>query len=154
LVGCEGLKCQFMMADSVNKANHKNAKVPEDAPMLKTGSICPLCAQPTVRIFDSRAEFQRAQELKMLVKAGKIKNLEFQVRFPLYVQSFNGKQTLLYTYVSDFCYVEYVTNDDVEFMEHYIVEDVKNKNVISDIAATKLKHFAIQMGFEVRIVTR
>jgi hypothetical protein len=136
LVGCEGLNCQFMLADTVNKL---------EATPLKTGSLCPLCSQKTVRVFDSRAEFQRAQELKMLVKAGKIKNLEFQVRFPLNVTSFNCKNTLLYTYVSDYCYEE-----DGE----YVVEDVKNKNVISDIAATKLKHFAIQYGFEVKIVTR
>lgn len=143
LVGCEGLNCQFMLADKVNKLASKEMQ-------LKTGSDCPLCSgKKSVRLFDSRAEFQRAQELKMLVKDHKISDLQYQVRFPLHVTAFDGKKKLLYTYVSDFTYVDHENEVD-----EYVVEDVKNRNVISDVAAIKLKHFAIEFGFEVRIVTR
>jgi hypothetical protein len=70
---------------------------------------------PTVvdgQTFASKKEARRYGDLKLLEKAGEIRKLEVQPRFPLKV---NGK--LVCTYVGDF---SYVTDAD-----QYVVEDVK-----------------------------
>ena len=51
--------------------------------------------------FDSKREAKRYQELRLLERAGVIKDLKLQVRFPLKVQS-----ELICTYVADFVYQE------------------------------------------------
>lgn len=63
--------------------------------------------------FDSRAEYARWLELKLLEKAGKIRDLQKQVPFPLEV---NG--ALICTYIADFTYITVP-------QERYVVEDVK-----------------------------
>lgn len=69
--------------------------------------------------FDSKAEAQRYCELKMLERAGKIKDLLLQHKFELQ-PSFkkNGKTIRAITYVADFVYF------DLERMRN-VVEDVK-----------------------------
>ena len=69
--------------------------------------------------FDSRAESQRYCELKLLERAGKIKDLSLQHKFELQ-PSFkkNGKTIRAITYVADFVYF------DLERMVH-VIEDVK-----------------------------
>lgn len=52
-------------------------------------------------VFASRKEARRYSELKLLERAGAIRNLELQPRFPLFV---NG--TKVCTYVGDFSYFE------------------------------------------------
>ena len=69
--------------------------------------------------FDSKAEANRYCELKLLERAGKIKDLSLQHKFELQ-PSFkkNGKTIRAITYVADFVYF------DFERMAH-VVEDVK-----------------------------
>jgi len=84
------------------------------------GSLIPTLAkfknQPTtvdgIR-FASKAEARRYQELCLLCKAGKVKSLTRQTRWPLTI-----KGELICTYVSDF---EYFDNEK----ETWVVEDVK-----------------------------
>ena len=70
------------------------------------------------KVYDSKKEANRAFELEMLAKYGKIKNLQKQVPFVLqegYVNK-HGKKVRPITYIADFTYVE----DGV-----LIVEDTK-----------------------------
>ena len=70
------------------------------------------------RVYDSKKEANRAFELEMLAKYGKIKNLQKQVPFVLqegYVNK-HGKKVRPITYIADFTYVEDGT---------LIVEDTK-----------------------------
>jgi hypothetical protein len=70
-------------------------------------------------IFDSKAEAKRYQELKLIERAGQIKNLSLQPRFMLqegFVNTHTGKKERAIEYVSDFMYLE---NNVI------IVEDVK-----------------------------
>lgn len=70
-------------------------------------------------VFDSRKEANRYCELKLLERAGKIKDLSLQHKFELQ-PSFkkNGKTIRAITYVADFVYF------DLERMAN-VVEDVK-----------------------------
>ena len=63
--------------------------------------------------FASKAEAKRYGELKLLEKAGKIRDLQLQVRFPLGI---NNK--LICAYIADFRYYDINTS-------RYIVADVK-----------------------------
>lgn len=59
-------------------------------------------------IYDSKFEAQRAYELDMLQRAGKLKDLERQVRFILqdgYVNN-QGKSIRPISYIADFVYTE------------------------------------------------
>ena len=69
--------------------------------------------------FDSKKEAERYRQLKLLEMAGKIKELELQVKFVLQ-PSFkkNGKTIRAITYVADFEYYDVAKGK-------YIVEDVK-----------------------------
>lgn len=69
--------------------------------------------------FDSRKEARRYQELKLLERAGVIKDLALQPNF-LVQESFekNGKKYKPINYIADFCYW------DCE-KKQYVVEDVK-----------------------------
>jgi hypothetical protein len=64
-------------------------------------------------LFDSIAERNRYQDLKLLQQAGEIKDLELQVKFPLIVNDMK-----VATYIADFVYRE-CSNNQV------VVEDVK-----------------------------
>lgn len=68
--------------------------------------------------FDSKLEAERYRELRLLEKAGAIKELELQPKFRL-LPTFrkNGKTYRGITYIADFAYYD---KD-----ERYIVEDVK-----------------------------
>ena len=72
-------------------------------------------------VFDSKKEFTRYQELLLLQRAGKIANLERQVKIPLLPaqRDENGKVIeRAVTYVADFVYTDTEQNKT-------IVEDVK-----------------------------
>lgn len=81
-------------------------------------------------VFDSIQESRRYKELKLLLKAGKIKDLELQPRF-LLQESFkkNDKTYRKVEYIADF---KYIKNGKT------IVEDVKSKATITQVF--KLKH--------------
>lgn len=83
--------------------------------------------------FDSKREGNRYCELKLLEKAGKIKDLELQHQFELQ-PSFkkNGKTIRAITYVADFTYFDLEKNKN-------IVEDVKGFK--TDVYMLKRKLF-------------
>ena len=58
--------------------------------------------------YDSIKESARHQELKLLEKAGEIKNLQRQVKYVLIPAQKNGKKTVeqACTYIADFVYTE------------------------------------------------
>lgn len=94
-------------------------------------------------IFDSIQESRRYKELKMLLKAGEIENLELQPHF-LLQESFkkNGKTYRKIEYIADFKYIE---NGKI------IVEDVKG--IQTDVF--KLKHKLFEKKYpdlELRII--
>lgn len=64
-------------------------------------------------VYDSKAEAHRAAELETFEKAGVIRNLQRQVKFPIEI---NGKK--VFTYIADFTYEE-IHNGML------VVEDVK-----------------------------
>lgn len=74
--------------------------------------------------FDSLKEARRYNELKLMVKAGEIKNLQLQPRFELQPPfRINGKAIRKIEYIADFSYMQ---NDKL------IVEDVKSKFTAKD----------------------
>lgn len=84
------------------------------------------------RVYDSKKEANRAFELEMLAKYGKIQNLQKQVPFVLqewYVNK-QGKKIRPITYIADFTYVE----DGV-----LVVEDTKGME--TDVFKIKRKIF-------------
>ncbi len=94
-------------------------------------------------VFDSIQESRRYKELKLLLKAGKIQNLELQPHF-LLQESFrkNGKTYRKIEYIADFQYIE---NGKT------IVEDVKG--IQTDVF--KLKHKLFEKKYtelELRII--
>lgn len=69
--------------------------------------------------FDSKKEYNRYCELKLLERAGEISNLQRQVKFTLIpAQYYNGKCIRATSYIADFTYFDYGTNE-------LVVEDVK-----------------------------
>lgn len=73
--------------------------------------------------FDSIAEARRYSELKLLEKAGEIRELELQKPFVIQPSFFDtdGKRQTAIKYYADFVYWEKRGDD-----WHYIVEDVKS----------------------------
>lgn len=94
-------------------------------------------------IFDSIQESKRYKELKLLLKAGQIENLELQPHF-LLQDSFkkNGRTYRKIEYIADFQYIE---NGKI------IVEDVKG--IQTDVFKIKHKLFEkIYPKLELRII--
>ena len=88
-------------------------------------------------VFDSKKEKGRYEFLKMLARAGKIKNLKLQPRYLLQDSfSYRGKKERKIEYVADFEYID----------EHgtSIVEDVKGKK--TDVYKLKRKLFLYKYG--------
>lgn len=83
--------------------------------------------------FDSVKEGRRYQELKLLVKANKIKDLQMQVKYVLIPsQRYKGKVVEREcSYVADFVYVDIETGETV-------VEDVKGYRTEKYIIKRKL----------------
>jgi hypothetical protein len=140
------------------KASAVDPNTPYVAPevaKLKTGSVCPRCALPKIRMFDSQAEFGRAMELKLLVRAGVIENLEYQVNYPLHVVDKDGRKVKIYSYVADFTYTELPSDQSTEDAPHFTVEDVKPLGgLVTDVFEMKRKHFEVEYGFPIKIVER
>ena len=89
--------------------------------------------------FDSAKEAKRWGELQFMVKAGEIKNLERQVRFPIIV---NGVKVC--TYVADYVYDE---------MAGRVVEDVKSEFTRKDpVYQLKNKLMKACHGIDIREV--
>ena len=89
--------------------------------------------------FDSAKEAKRWGELQFMVKAGEIKNLERQVRFPIIV---NGMKVC--TYIADHVYDE---------MAGRVVEDVKSEFTRKDpVYRLKYKLMKACHGIDIREV--
>lgn len=94
--------------------------------------------------FDSKKEFNRYQELLLLQRAGRVKNLERQVKIPLLPsqKDENGKVIeRAVTYIADFVYFDTEQNKT-------IVEDVKGMKTPEYILKRKmllyLNHIRVQ----------
>lgn len=104
----------------------------EDVYAARCGKDCELIR------FDSKRELARWGELLLLERAGKIKDLQRQVEFPIKI---NGKKVGAYR--CDFHYLD-------EGHEFYTIEDVKG--VDTPLSKFKRKCVTAQTGTEVRIV--
>ena len=91
--------------------------------------------------FDSAREAKRWQELKLLERAGAIRDLRRQVRYEL-IPAFDvdGKHYRPATYIADFVYTDAKTGKE-------IVEDVKG--VRTPIYRLKAKLFAAKYGVSI-----
>lgn len=91
--------------------------------------------------FDSRREAKRYGELKLLERAGVIRDLKRQVRYEL-IPAFNvgGKHYRPTSYVADFVYTDVKSGKE-------IVEDVKG--VRTDVYRLKSKMFAHKFGVSI-----
>ena len=88
--------------------------------------------------FDSAKEAKRWGELQFMVKAGEIKNLQRQVRFPIVV---NGVKVC--SYIADFTYEE---------LGGVVVEDVKSEFTRKDpLFRLKSKLLKATTGIDIRI---
>jgi hypothetical protein len=96
--------------------------------------------------FRSKAEARRYGELKLLEKAGEIKDLELQPRYPLHVGGFGiYRGTHIGDYLADFRYREGPKG-------LLRIEDVKG--VKTALYRWKKKHVEAQYGITVTEVTR
>lgn len=99
------------------KAKYRNEKVYVCDSVMYTNKEC-LKKASKIETYDSKKEYERHIQLKLLEKAGKIKNLQRQV--PLVIQEkfdCRGETIAPIIYKADFCYI---TENNV-----VIVEDVK-----------------------------
>ena len=100
--------------------------------------------------FDSKLEAKRYGQLKLMERAGVIRNLELQPEYEL-IPSFskNGKTWRRTVYKADFRYI--LCEDD-----KIIIEDVKGSTaVITDVFRLKQKLFEYQYPeLSIKIVTR
>lgn len=92
--------------------------------------------------FASKAEARRYAELKMLEKAGEIRELELQPKFPLYVGGYGiAKGVHIGNYIADFRYREGPKG-------LLRIEDVKGFR--TPLYAWKRRHVEAQYGIEIR----
>jgi len=82
--------------------------------------------------FRSRAEARRYRQLKLLERAGTIRGLKLQVRYPLNV---NGQKITVYA--ADFVYTE-ITDNPRSVGERLVVEDVKGVRTRDYVIKAKL----------------
>lgn len=92
-------------------------------------------------VFDSRREAMRYSELKLMERAGVIRDLKRQVRYEL-IPAFDvgGKHYRPTSYVADFVYTDTKTGKEV-------VEDVKGMR--TDVYRLKSKMFAYKYGVSI-----
>lgn len=98
--------------------------------------------------FDSKAEARRYDELMLLLRAGKIRDLKLQVRYCLQeaYTTVSGERVRSIDYIADFVYqrrTEPDCNGDVYWLP--VVEDVKGKQTPE--FAMKAKLFRSRYGF-------
>ena len=86
------------------------------------------------KVYDSKKEAKRAWELDLLVRAGKIRDLQRQVKFILLEEYYNNKGEKIrpITYVADFVYEQ----DGKKY-----VEDVKSVATRTEVYKIKKKLF-------------
>ena len=102
--------------------------------------------------FDSKKEARRYDELMILLRAGKIRDLKLQAQFTLqesYVTP-GGERVRAIRYVADFAY-ERATAPDCAGDIHWlpVVEDVKSQATKTDKYKIKAKLFRERYGFAI-----
>lgn len=104
------------------------------------------CGRMDFTLFHSQAEAKRFAELELERKAGMIVDLKLQVPFKLHapVDGMVGGKLEIAKYLADFTYTR---------EGRKIVEDVKG-NVMTDLAAHKIKHVEAEYGVTVNIIRR
>lgn len=94
--------------------------------------------------FSSKKEARRYGELRILEKAGEIRDLQLQPRFP-----FKVNDVSVCTYVGDFSYIINPKPGD-QHVGTYVLEDVKSAITRKDpVYRIKNKLFKAVMGFEI-----
>ena len=94
--------------------------------------------------FDSKHEAERYAELKLLQRAGEIRDLQLQVPFELIpAQKRNGKTIRECKYIADFAYFDKRTGETV-------VEDAKGMR--TDVYKLKKKMMLWEYGIEIKEV--
>ena len=106
------------------------------------------CGRMDFTLFHSQAEAKRFAELELERKVGRIADLKLQVPYKLHTYQNHGKGGIVVVelgkYLADFAYVR----DGQQ-----ICEDVKG-NVMTDLAAWKIKHVEAEYGIKVEIIRR
>lgn len=102
--------------------------------------------------FDSKKEASRYDELMILLRAGKIRDLKLQAQFTLqesYVTP-DGERVRAIRYVADFAYERATAPDragDIHWLP--VVEDVKSQATKTDKYKIKAKLFRERYGFAI-----
>lgn len=111
-------------------------------------------AQPDTRggiRFDSRAEARRYDELMLMLKAGKIRDLRLQPQFTLQeaYTTPDGNRIKATRYQADFSYERH--NEDTPWLLEWerVVEDVKSKATKTRVYAIKKKLMLERFGIEI-----
>lgn len=88
------------------------------------------------KVFDSKFEHSRAKQLELLLRSGRISDLEFQKRFLLQDSFINnqGKKIREICYVADFYYFDRDRNK-------WVVEDTKSPATRTNVYMIKKKMF-------------
>lgn len=97
-------------------------------------------------IFDSKKEFKRWCELKLMLDEGKIKNLKRQVEYELIPKQLDGLGKVIErkcTYKADFVY---------EYMGDTIVEDVKGYRIGAAYAVFTIKRKLMLYVHNIKVV--
>ena len=102
--------------------------------------------------FDSKKEARRYDELMVLLRAGKIRNLRLQAQYTLqesYITE-TGERVRAIRYVADFAY-ERATAPDQTGAVHWlpVVEDVKSQATKTEKYKIKAKLFRERYGFSI-----
>lgn len=104
---------------------------------FKYGNKKTICAG--LHKHDSKKEAARCDELYLIEKTGRIRDLEIHPRFELRVE-----KKKVCTYIADFCYVEEYNLG----LTRYVVEDVKG--VKTAVYRLKKKLMKILKGIDIR----
>lgn len=131
--------------------NHADAYDAKAKPKPRTGATCARCGNDTMRIFDSRAEYTYANELKILQSVGEVSDIEYQVKYDLHAPDFEtGEPVKVCTYIADFVY--FTHDGDI------VICDVKGgddkKVVITPEAKLKIEWLEKEYGVPVTIIGR
>lgn len=98
-------------------------------------------------LFDSLKEARRYSELRLLEKAGEIRDIELQPRFALLVGDGVKRPVEVGAYIADFAYIEAGYRP---FQDTRVVEDVKGFK--TPLYRWKKKHVEAQYGITIREV--
>mgnify|MGYP004571626015 FL=1 len=115
------MNVQNVMRQSVRKSKYRSIKTTVDG-----------------ITFDSKKEAKRYQELKLLQRANKIKNLRLQVSYVLIDKSRYGRQI---KYIADFVYYD-------KELKQEVVQDTKGFR--TDVYRLKKRLMAERYGIEIK----